>query len=60
MRAQGDVLDVLGADFGQVQRLVEEAVRQLSAAAQTSSVRRRVAWDILTAMHGPCRAAQHL
>jgi hypothetical protein len=38
MAAQESILQVLNSDFGQVQKLVEEAVRQLSAAATTSAV----------------------
>lgn len=35
---QESILAVLNSDYGQVQKLVEEAVRQLSAAAASSTV----------------------
>ncbi|BDA42038.1 Autophagy-related protein 11 [Coccomyxa sp. Obi] len=38
VREEDNILEVLTADYGQVQKLVEEAVRQLSAAAAASSV----------------------
>ncbi len=48
---QDDILAVLRADFGQVQRLVAEAVRQLSAAAHTSSVRACSLFWLLQFLH---------
>ncbi|CAL8460904.1 g435 [Coccomyxa elongata] len=38
VREEDNILEVLTADYGQVQKLVEEAVRQLSQAAAASSV----------------------
>ena len=48
---QASIVDVLQSDLAKIESLVEEAVRQLSSAASTSSVRPLDACEVMEAMN---------